>query len=84
MHSHFQNRRRWHRSLRFLRRIERRITLRSTVYSLPTGYPVVTNSSVASVLKHSYAVPLHYTVSQLKVVLGRYLYMDTECVVFKR
>lgn len=60
------------------------ITLRFTVYPLLTGYPVVTNTSVDPVLEHFYAIPLHYTLSQLKVVLGRDLHTDTECLVLKR
>jgi hypothetical protein len=60
------------------------ITLRFTAYPLLTGYPVVTNTSVDPVLEHFYATPLHYTISQFKLVLGRDLQLDTECVVLKR
>lgn len=45
---------------------------------------MVISTSVTSVLKNSYAILLHYTISQLKVVLERHLHMDTECIVFKR
>jgi hypothetical protein len=45
---------------------------------------VATNTSADPVLEHSYATPLHYTLSQFKLVLGRDLQIDTECVVLKR
>lgn len=58
--------------------------LRFAVYPLLIGYPVVINTSADPILERSYAIPLQYTLSQLKAVLGRDLHMDTECVVLKR